>query len=115
MSHKLDEHGILHPKDSFDLKRKLYEGYILFDSIFVDANTKLEDLSKQREERGLRPLKPFLRNYSSQTVNYNAANCTPASDCLGLCRVLVKFYFRENEVTHELSRIQTFRYEYMRF
>ena len=115
MSHKLKEHGELHPIDSFDLTRKLYQGYILFDSILVDANTKLEDVKRQREERGLRKFKPFLRNNASQTVIYNAANCIPESDCQGDCQILVTLYYHENEVTNELSTIQTFRFEHMKF
>ena len=115
MSYKLEEHGTLHSIDSFDLTRKLYQGYILFDSILVDANTKLEDVKRQREERGLRKFKPFLRNNASQTVIYNAANCIPESDCQGDCQILVTLYYHENEVTNELSTIQTFRFEHMKF
>src|SRR5690606_28054760 len=98
--------------DSIMSLRPALDGYILFDGVLVDANTKVEDLNRQLKEKGRYTLSPFLGNESSPGISYDDSACIPAYNCSNRCLTHVSFYYYEDNISGKPTTIQSFRYEY---
>ena len=113
MSHKEGvRYDLSDSYDSIMSLRPALEGYILFDGVLVDANTKVEDLNRQLKANGKYTLTPFLGNRSSPGISYDDSACIPAYNCSSPCLTHVSFYYYEDNINGEPTTIQSFRYEY---
>ena len=113
MSHKEGvRYDLSDSYDSIMSLRPALEGYILFDGVLVDANTKVEDLNRQLEANGKYPLGSSWGNQASQAIRYDDSACVPAYNCISPCLTVVKLYYYEDNISGEPTTIQSFRYEY---
>src|SRR5690606_1483998 len=112
MSHKEGvRYNLSDSHDSIMSLRPALDGYILFDGVLVDANTKVEDLNSQLKANGKYTLGSSWGNQASQAIRYGSG-CVPAYNCVDPCLTVVKLYYYEDNVAGEPTTIQTFRYEY---
>ena len=110
MSHKEGvRYDLSDSYDSIMSLRPALEGYILFDGVLVDANTRIEDLNRQLEANGKYTLGGALGMSNSPGISYTESACGINKNCDGL--TFVSFYYYEN-TDGDIGTIQSFRYSF---
>ena len=111
MSHKKGiRYDLSDSYDSIMSVRPALEGYILFDGVLVDANTRIEDLNRQLEATGKYTLGNGLGMTNSPAISYTESACPQSRNCEGLTFVNLHYYKGNSG---ELGTIQTLRYSFI--
>ena len=107
MSHK-EKYDLNYSWDSVNSLMPSLEGYILYDGVLVDEDTRIEDLNEQLKAKGKHMLSTALSTHN-QGIAYECGGCSPGPNCTGL--TYISLFYNESS-TGGLGKIKALRYFY---
>src|SRR5690606_1236070 len=92
MSHK-EKYDLNYSWDSVNSLMPSLEGYILYDGVLVDEDTRIEDLNEQLKAKGKHMLSTALSTHN-QGIAYECEGCSPGPNCTGL--TYISLFYNES-------------------
>ncbi len=90
----------------------ILDGFILFEGVLVNAQSRIEDINRQLAELDKYTLGPRFGNPASQGCCFDKAYCYPELDNSTPKLIFITLYYHDDYMSGELFDIQTLRYAY---